>query len=61
MTRKDFIALAKMIREFNQYHDEGSNTANHFDTQQIKTIADFCATQNPQFDHARFLQACGVE
>ncbi len=55
MTKKHFIALADAIREFNQYTLEGSKTANHFDTQQISVLADFCRSSNPNFNRERWL------
>ncbi len=55
MTKKHFIALADAIREFNSYTMHGSKTANHFDTQQLNTLADFCAAQNPNFNRERWL------
>lgn len=55
MTKKDFIALADEIRTFNELHSNGSTTANHFDTQQLDALADFCKSQNSQFKRDRWL------
>ena len=55
MSKKDFIALADVIRRFNRFHEEGSDSANHFDTQQIGVLADFCQSQNPNFNRDQWL------
>lgn len=55
MSKKHFVALADAIREFNNLHAEGSTTANHFDTQQLDAIADFCQSQNANFNRERWL------
>lgn len=55
MSKKDFIALADTIREFNELHHNGSATANHFDAQQIALLASFCRSQNSQFKRDRWL------
>lgn len=44
MTRKHFIQLADTIRS------DGS-----FSSDQINTLADFCAAQNPNFERNRWL------
>ena len=44
MTKKTFIALANSIRA------DGT-----FTPEQIETLADFCAAQNPAFNRARWL------
>lgn len=48
MSKKDFIALAKRIKEYN----EGFVG---FGCEQVDIIADFCATQNPRFNRERWL------
>ena len=55
MSKKHFIALAVAIRSFNRFAVAGSKTANHFDSQQINALADFCSEQNRQFDRDRWL------
>lgn len=52
MSKKDFIALADAIRRHNK--------ANPFDRfeftkDQIDTLADFCQSQNPNFNRERWL------
>lgn len=48
MTRKDFEKLAKIVR------DHGCNQ------QLLDDLIATCEMQNPRFDRARFLRACGV-
>ena len=56
MSKKDFIALADMIRDFNNDNigwpgPDGPS----FDSRQIRVLADFCAGQNPNFNRDRWL------
>ena len=59
MSKKDFIALADMIR----YHrvDTCKNygpekvQSHSFNTLAISALADFCASQNPRFKRDRWL------
>ena len=48
MSKKDFIALADTIRNFNELYENGSETANHFDTQQLAVLAAHFAENYPQ-------------
>ena len=57
MTRKDYQLIADAVRK--------AMTADHgWDTRPIcrtaRDIADALASDNPRFDRARFLAACGV-
>lgn len=45
MSKKDFIALADTIREQDLPFTDG----------QVKTLADFCRSQNPDFKRDRWL------
>jgi hypothetical protein len=51
MSKKHFIELAKLL---------ASNPNDFTEAAKLK-IADFCASQNPGFDKARFLKAAGVK
>ena len=53
MTKKHFIALAEILRDFNA--DAASIGQREFDSRQIHLLADFCSQQNPQFDRERWL------
>ena len=55
MTKKDFIALADTIRNFNELHENGSETANHFDTQQLAVLAAHFKANYPAFNRDRWL------
>ena len=52
MTKKNFIALADAIRNHNEH---GGTAVDLFTLEQIKTLADFCQAQNPQFNRERWL------
>lgn len=58
MSKKQFIALADMIRAYNKSaFPAGTNTASplQFTYTQILALADFCASQNPSFMRDRWL------
>ena len=46
MTKKNFIALADLIK---------SGKLGSLDFDQVNVLADFCAAQNPQFNRERWL------
>ncbi len=65
MSRKHFIALAKMVSELRAESMgaqgmEGWRSLVDSDDLAVR-LADFCASENAQFDRARFLRACGIE
>jgi hypothetical protein len=51
MTKKHFIALADMIKKAN----EDLNSAESFNTSQIDLLANFCSSQNPNFNEERWI------
>jgi hypothetical protein len=55
MSKKDFIALADTIRNFNSLKDEGCETANSFDTQQLTVLAAHFSENYPAFNRGRWL------
>jgi len=56
MSKKDFIALADMIRLHNSVDAEWADPSSaKFDRGQIMTLADFCGDQNPNFNRERWL------
>lgn len=65
MTRKHLIALAACIKEAQRYNPWQSIAAAEAAALMRRTIArnlaDTCALENPRFDRARFLTACGVD
>ena len=49
LTRKHFVALAKILDE------------HRADPVLVRDIADYCGTENPHFDRGRFYCAAGLE
>lgn len=52
MGKKDFIALADVIREHNSKRGEYGDG---FSLEQVATLADWCASQNSAFNRKRWL------
>ena len=52
LTRKDFQAIADIIRENRKCMNAEKHIAEMF--------ADYLATKNPKFDREKFLKACGI-
>lgn len=53
MSKKDFIALADVIRDYNK--DAGDIGQCPFDKRQTELLADFCYQQNSNFNRDRWL------
>ena len=53
MTKKHFIALADMIKAVNAQEDNGY--INPFTEVQLEALAEFCKSQNPNFNRERWL------
>jgi hypothetical protein len=51
MTRKDYQLIAGVL---NQFSTHGGHA------EMVMIMAEFLAEDNPRFDRARFLTACGV-
>lgn len=64
MTKKHFEAIAKILAEtMSRETNDGSypdETAIRTITFIANRIANVCESDNPNFDRARFLRACGV-
>lgn len=59
MSRKHFETLAAVLRETNpalRGHGDQHQWGND-----VAAVMEVCKDFNPQFDHQRFLAACGVE
>jgi len=56
MTRKDYVAIAAAFKNADK-RDDGETIA----ASVMENIADAMARDNPRFDRARFLKACGVQ
>lgn len=63
MTKKDYIAIAQVIKQSNR--ETGDAKANQVRAHLLACVAqdlgDVMERNNPRFDRARFLSACGVE
>lgn len=65
MTKKHFVGIAETIRNSKPV-DTVDKATNEFEGQlgqwarMTFDLADFCSSQNAQFDRAKFLKACGV-
>jgi len=62
MTKKDFILIARVIRESHQFYtdtanESGATMAESRDTF-ARQMADALSTTNPAFNRAVFLEAC---
>ena len=59
MTRKDYVAIAERIAETRKYHerDEAVDALDFL----ARDLAQHMANDNPRFNRARFLKACGVQ
>ena len=59
MTRKDYIKFAEMFKGM----DKDCNTflAHAVNDELAQRASNIFAADNPNFDRARFLKACGVE
>ena len=66
MSRKDYVAVAKVIRSAKKECVYGTQTEppveyydmTLFEDLVIKGLADVFADDNPRFDYARFAEAC---
>ena len=59
MTKKDFVAIAQIIKE--NSHDLIVNYSTNWDgwrNDMVDGFADYFATQNPNFDRDKFIKAC---
>lgn len=57
MTKKHFEAFAQVLRPYVERADEQDRTTV---LSIVETIADTFQYENPRFDRARFLRACGL-
>lgn len=59
MTRKDYIAIANAIRLAGTANTSRGHNSGVYDVARI--LCETLANDNPRFDRARFLTACGVQ
>jgi hypothetical protein len=55
MNKKHFIALADAVKDSNCRFEQGAVTAQRFTEEHINVLADFCQSQNSQFNRERWL------
>jgi hypothetical protein len=55
MSKKDFVALADTIREYQKLPEQGLPMMNTFTDNQILALARFCELSNPRFNRYRWL------
>lgn len=61
MTRKDYVAIAAAIHNRALAFDVGAHIDGEAAVYMVaRDLADVLANDNPRFDRARFLKACGV-
>lgn len=60
MTRRDYVLIAEVLRA-TQPHETLGGVARCAWCDVARTFANRLAAENPRFDRARFLKACGVE
>ena len=59
MTRKDYVLIADTFAKFQKIQDL-DQTINWTGADLARNLADVLQGDNPRFDRARFLVACGV-
>jgi hypothetical protein len=67
MSRKDYVAISDALRAARHVTPDGEQTTeagaafNSGLTVAARRIAEHFAADNPRFDNARFMAACGVQ
>jgi hypothetical protein len=65
MSRKDYEKVAAILREENDFAGDGRDLASRTARAVVATVtvkmADMFAEDNPRFNRAKFLEACGDE
>lgn len=60
MTRKHYIALAALIKDLGETLSMPDQAADIAFADYVTDLSDLFAKDNPNFDRARFLTACGL-
>jgi hypothetical protein len=68
MTRKDYVALAEIIKVHGMPQKAGSDTLTEYETGMTAAavvmavhIATHCQADNPNFNRDKFLRECGID
>lgn len=56
MTRKDYIELAKIMKNLREYIDGGTREGRGFD-EAVRQMLEWLETDNPRFDSSKFEEA----
>ena len=61
MTKKHYEAIAAIINDetITMQHEDGDTSLVLWKDDTVRRLTDYFATDNPRFDRARFLEACG--
>jgi hypothetical protein len=54
LTRKDYVTIADILESFSEVIDRLT-----FEDL-VEDLADYCASDNPNFDYEKFRNACGI-
>lgn len=54
LTRKDYVTIADILESFSEVIDR------LIFEDLVEDIADYCASDNPNFDYEKFRNACGI-
>ncbi len=60
LSKKDYKAIAEIVKRCSGPDKHWGYTTTHT-ADMVCDLADYFAQDNPQFDWARFLEACGLE
>ena len=61
MTKKHYVAMAYILKDIRKADTDRGTEARDVLTYTAKALANYFASENPRFDRARFLAACGLE
>jgi hypothetical protein len=61
MTRKDYVLIAEVLSNSAQSHALNPFTGESLFNELVRDFADALQGDNPRFNRARFLEACGVK
>lgn len=61
MTKKDYVAIARIIKQGLKVNEKpySSTPLNDVVNGIVVALADYCQCDNPRFDRSKFVAACG--
>ena len=60
-TKKDFIAIARILKDNTEYMIEYKNYPFYFKNNLIRELSRYFRETNPLFDYDKFIQACKTD